>query len=81
MRAYFSLFVCLVMIVGCDVPSGQSTKVEDFKSAEIKNEITKPSFVGDEKAVALANEVLMASGGQEAWDQTNFLQWNFSFSS
>lgn len=31
----------------------------------------------DEKAMAIADEVMEAMGGRQAWDTTRYLQWNF----
>ncbi len=31
----------------------------------------------DERAIALADSVMVAMGGRKAWDQTRFLSWNF----
>lgn len=31
----------------------------------------------DEKAIAIADEVMEAMGGRKAWDETTYLMWNF----
>nr|MBP6811109.1 hypothetical protein [Saprospiraceae bacterium] len=31
----------------------------------------------DAKAIAIADEVMLAMGGRQAWDDTGFLSWNF----
>lgn len=72
MNNSFCFLVFLLLILGCNEVV---EKPKVGASEELSQE--QPSFVGDEKAIALADEILMASGGQEAWNQTNFLQWNF----
>ncbi len=76
MIKFISLLMFILMILGCSDVADKAKKTTSDKIAEAIVD-NKPSFVGDEKAVALANEILAASGGQEAWDQTNYLQWNF----
>jgi len=79
MKYILIFFLGAVLITGCAVDSTKSNgnASNDKNLAEVAVKSNKPSFVGDEKAIALANQVLAASGGQAGWDKTDYLQWNF----
>jgi len=76
MKYLVFILVLSLMVFGCSEVK-EKTSLNHPSVATGITDAAKPAFVGDEKAVALANEVLNASGGQRGWDQTNYLQWNF----
>ena len=61
------LFFCLfVSIMACSGTKQQMLRSEGFNIDQ-----------SDPKAVAIANEVVEASGGATAWNDTRYLGWNF----
>jgi hypothetical protein len=65
-----AILLCLFFI------SCQSEKTSDLKESN-------PAAQGfdvtgsDSEAIALADEVMNALGGRKAWDNTNYIKWNF----
>lgn len=60
------LITCL-FLAACDQFSGEENPPADGFNAE----------ASDERAIALADSVMRAMGGRDAWDDTRYLEWNF----
>ncbi len=56
---------------------------QNCKTGKIENANSNPPALGfdsensDAKAIALADEVMLANGGRKTWDETRFIKWNF----
>ncbi len=71
MRNFLFLFTLSFIIFSCD--SNQSDSSNDSDISASQEEMGQ----ADEKAAELAVAVMEAMGGQENWNNTNFLSWNF----
>ena len=75
-----SLALLFVLVFGCKEKPGKADTVTQAQS-EAPEE--NPSMEGfneagsDEKAINIADEVMKAMGGRQAWDQARFLVWDF----
>jgi len=58
--------ILLIFFSGC-----KSTKQKSLRSTGFNIEQSDP------KAIAIANEVVDASGGVQAWNDTRYIGWNF----
>lgn len=58
-------------MVACSVPKKE--KKEEPVTLEVSSVVSS----SDSEAVILANEVMEAMGGEENWNNTRFLSWNF----
>ena len=65
---YCSLLFCLFLLWSC----GQNANQPENPAAPGFNQANS-----DAKAIALADAVMEAQGGRQAWDETRFLDWNF----
>lgn len=64
---YFPLlFLLLSLACKNDTPTTVSTSVESMVLGS-----------GDEKSIAIAEKVMLANGGEEAWENTRYIKWNF----
>ena len=73
MKNYLFLLPLLLLgFISCNQPKGESAN-----SSSVKSKSQQPAFKGDARAIAIADSIMMACGGQEAWDDTEYLQWNF----
>ena len=77
MKQLLALAIILLSIQwSCTSPD--KSPQEDVESTEIN-----PAAEGfnleasDEKAIALADEVMEAMGGRKNWDATRYIRWNF----
>ncbi len=66
----YVLLFALVVLFACAQENSQSGKVNP--AAPGFNELNS-----DQRAIELADLVMLANGGRKAWDQTKFLKWNF----
>lgn len=64
--ALFFLAACLGF-TACQEFSGEENPAAEGFNAE----------ASDERAIALADSVMLAMGGRDAWDDTRYLSWNF----
>lgn len=68
--------LCLVLVFALSA-------CEDKKKSETENADPNPAQPGfdlagsDQKAVEVANQVMEAMGGRQAWDNTRYIAWNF----
>ena len=70
--ANFSSFLLIIFIIaGCGRNENSETK-EVNPAAEGFNQTNS-----DAQAIAIADEVMLAMGGREAWDNTRYLCWKF----
>lgn len=55
------------------------TSCEKEEDSKIQNPHAKGFNIqgSDEKAISLADSVMIAMGGRKAWDSTRFMKWNF----
>lgn len=59
-------FILFTSIVACNTTKEQLLRSSDFNLSQ-----------SDAKAITIANEVVEASGGATAWNDTRYLGWNF----
>lgn len=72
---YLLLIVCLPFVIfSCQNESATTTNNADYGNPAADGFNAAQS---DEKAVALADEVMEAMGGRKNWDDTPYLTWNF----
>jgi len=65
--------ICLsLFLFSCGGNSGENTFVYGNPAADGFNEAGS-----DAKAIAIADEVMEANGGREAWDNTRYICWSF----
>ncbi len=67
----FFLGICLMHLVSCK--SGDTTIVDDIYSIEEGFDAEG----SDSLAIELASKVLLAIGGRTAWEETEYIRWNF----
>lgn len=78
MKKLSILFLACLSLAACQGDSDRIDQVEELPEA---NE--NPAAEGfraeasDAKAIALADSVMLAMGGREAWDETRYLGWDF----
>ena len=76
MHRYLLFLLPLGLLIACSGPQTSSTTAA-------KTTIENPAAEGfddagsDIKAIEIADEVMKAMGGREAWDNTRFIQWTF----
>ncbi len=67
---YLIVFTVFTIFLSCKyeavVPPEVNPAAEGFNELE-----------SDEKAISIADAVMEANGGRKAWDETDYLQWNF----
>jgi len=61
----------LLLIIACQSPTGAPAVEATAKPA------TKLQGTGDSASIALATKVMEANGGQQAWEDTRYIRWNF----
>ena len=85
-KANINNFFALLLILSLISFSCTSDKNEDAPQEEISNatkKYTNPAAEGfneagsDAKAIAVADSVMAAMGGRNAWDNTRYIAWNF----
>jgi len=59
---------------GCQSPAGDSSAATQDQNPPAPGFNAQGS---DPEAIKIADEVMAAMGGRQAWDQTHFLSWNF----
>ena len=77
MRVFVLLFFLSLTTFACQSNGGDATS--ETESVEVGNPAA-PGFNeanSDEKAIAIADEVMTAMGGRKYWDETRYLVWNF----
>ena len=70
---------CLVLIVACQPKQETVSEKPPPPPSEEANAVT-PAFDienSDSKAIEIADKVMEAMGGQEAWDSLRYVSWNF----
>lgn len=67
MKKIYSFLLAGLLLSACDSFSGEENPPAEGFKAE----------ASDAQAIALADSVMLAMGGREAWDDTRFLSWNF----
>ena len=68
----FTLFCCVILlIVSCTPPPQEAPKEKNPAAEGFDLEGS------DEKAIAIADEVMEAMGGRANWDATRYIQWTF----
>jgi len=77
-----SLFVicCLFICWACQPAAPDENPSSGSNDTETVANPAAPGFnatASDERAVAIADEVMEAMGGRRAWDTTRYLHWNF----
>lgn len=65
-------FVLAITLLACEQKKSENTFVFANPAAEGFNEAGS-----DAKAIAIADEVMEANGGREAWDNTRYIAWSF----
>ena len=68
---YLLLFTAFLVFVACEtkqpiIPTEENPAAEGFNLSK-----------SDPVAIALADSIMIASGGRKAWDETQYLKWNF----
>lgn len=61
------LFIAFLLFAACESFSGEENPPAEGFNAE----------ASDPEAIALADSVMLAMGGRDAWEDTRYLQWNF----
>lgn len=71
------LFVVLLFLVSCtsNDPQNPQKRTKQSESAT-KRAGFQPSS-SDEKAIVIANDVIQAMGGEQTWENTAYIRWNF----
>lgn len=87
MKRLFPLFIWLpVLFVSCKSSTSNSAESFENSAPEIKSKVVvynnppAEGFNVEESspiAVLMADQVMNAMGGREAWDKTNVIYWNF----
>lgn len=67
MKKIYSILLSGLLFTACDSFSGEENPPAEGFNAE----------ASDPEAIALADSVMLAMGGRDAWDDTRFLSWNF----
>jgi hypothetical protein len=68
----------LPLMWSCQSPKNQAGARETAQVAEANPPAPGFNAAGsDERAIAIADEVMLAMGGRQAWDQTRYIAWNF----
>lgn len=77
---YYFVFCALFAFMGCDTQgAGKNTE----KKTSPSNYTTNPAAPGfnelasDSEAIAIADSVMLAMGGRQAWDDARYFRWNF----
>lgn len=65
-------FTIIILGVSCQNQTPQSSKLNGNPASEGFNMADS-----DAAAIAIADEVMEANGGREAWDNTRYIAWNF----
>jgi hypothetical protein len=76
---YPALLILLAAIIMVSCHSGQTDADRQVQSAQGPNP-AQPGFDhdgSDPEAIAIADRVMAAMGGKQAWDNTRHLRWNF----
>lgn len=69
------LFLLTVIFVSCENENNNASKSDaSYGNIAAVGFNEKKS---DPKAISIADEVMTAMGGREAWDETRYLRWNF----
>ena len=68
-----AIVLLVVTVLACNTPN-QEQKVEPYGNPAAEGFNASGS---DAKAIAIADEVMEAMGGREAWDKTRHICWNF----
>jgi hypothetical protein len=68
----FFLFVVFCSLIGCHTAQ-PAAQTNDANPPAAGFDLTG----SDEKAIAIADEVMKAMGGKKSWDNTRYLTWNF----
>jgi len=67
----FSFVLIVLVVISCD-------QTESSESKEVNPAAEGFNLEGsDAQAIAIADEVMEAMGGKEAWDNTRYICWNF----
>ncbi|MEO0469362.1 MAG: DUF6503 family protein [Bacteroidota bacterium] len=78
MKSFFWTLLIAISLTACGGEQTHNASAQAEMSAN-----TNPAAEGfdatgsDSMAIALADEVMEAMGGREAWDQTRYIHWNF----
>ncbi len=69
-----------ILLVGCQSKSSQNVVEEAREEAPVEENPAMPDFKlasSDEKAIAIADEVMKAMGGRKNWDDSRYFVWDF----
>ncbi len=74
---YLYLLTTVIILASCQNSSDK--KPESIQNISEVNPPAKGFDLegSDSAAIEIANQVMVAMGGREAWDQTKYLKWNF----
>lgn len=73
---FFLLALFSLLLAACGSDTEQTTQVEE----PVYDNPPAPGFDlegSDQRAIELADSVMMALGGRKSWDDTRYLRWNF----
>ena len=73
-NTYIILILVVVMISGCSKNSQQNESASKEVNPAAQGFDQQGS---DEKAIAIADEVMQAMGGRQNWDRERYFRWNF----
>lgn len=79
MKKISFIFLSCLLLGACQEGTETVSEAEEVAIEEVENPAA-PGFnaeASDEKAIALADSVMLAMGGRSAWDNTRYLGWNF----
>ncbi len=78
MKNQLLLLLVIFAITACQQPA--THQQVNTETEELAANPAAPDFNAagsDERAIAIADEVMKAMGGRAAWDQAQYIQWNF----
>ncbi len=67
---FFAICVLVATVISCNISQEQVDSNPAASSFNLED--------SDEKAIALADEVMAASGGRQNWDAAKYFSWNFN---
>ena len=78
MKIYVFLLLGISLMISC---TNEQKKEQQLQNEEVR--IENPAAIGfnendsDEKAIRIADEVMVAMGGRKNWDRERYFKWNF----
>lgn len=74
LQLFLSASLMLLFILACNAPSNESSDTIEYGNPPAEGFNMEGS---DAQAIAIADEVMEAMGGREAWDNTQYVCWKF----